>query len=46
VRPDARVLSDELDPLPYPKRIPALLRLLRERDDPGKGIAELAAGGP
>ncbi|MEU4217940.1 hypothetical protein [Actinoplanes sp. NPDC026623] len=40
------MLSDELDPLPYPKRIPALLRLLRERDDPGKGIAELAAGGP
>jgi hypothetical protein len=40
------VLSDELDPVPYPERVSALLRLLREQDDPEARIAELAAGGP
>jgi len=46
VRHNPRVLSDELDPVPYPKRISALLRRLREQNDPGARIAELAAGGP
>ncbi|GAA1619272.1 hypothetical protein [Actinoplanes couchii] len=40
------MLSDELDHVPYPDRIPALLNLLRERDDPAGRIAEMAAGGP
>ena len=37
VRHNPRVLSDELDLLPYPKRISTLLRMLREQHDPGRG---------
>ncbi|WP_433796640.1 HEAT repeat domain-containing protein [Actinoplanes sp. CA-252034] len=40
------MLSDELDLLPYPQRIPALLELLRRRPDPEARTAELATGGP
>ncbi len=40
------MLSDELDHVPYPDRIPTLLNLLRAQDDPAGRIAEMAAGGP
>jgi hypothetical protein len=40
------VLADQLDALPYPRRIPALLGLLREQPEPESRVAELAAGGP
>ncbi|GIE29358.1 hypothetical protein Ait01nite_024030 [Actinoplanes italicus] len=40
------MLSEQLDALPYPKRIPALLGLLREEAEPRTRIAELASGGP
>jgi hypothetical protein len=46
VRHNPLVLSDELDLVPYPRRISALMRLLRQQQDPGERIAELAAGGP
>lgn len=40
------MLSEQLDALPYPKRIPALLDLLRAEAEPQTRIAELASGGP
>ncbi|MEU4624901.1 HEAT repeat domain-containing protein [Actinoplanes sp. NPDC023801] len=40
------MLSDQLDAVPYPERIPALLGLLRGQADPETRTAELAAGGP
>lgn len=40
------MLSDDLDSLPHPRRVPALLSRLRDEDDPGARLAELAAGGP
>ncbi|MFD1370585.1 HEAT repeat domain-containing protein [Actinoplanes sichuanensis] len=40
------MLSDDLDALSYPERIPALLRLLREQADPAAVLTELTTGGP
>ncbi|MFC4069025.1 hypothetical protein [Actinoplanes subglobosus] len=40
------MLSDDLDSLPDPRRVPALLSRLRDEDDPGARLAGLAAGGP
>ncbi|MFI5935217.1 hypothetical protein [Actinoplanes sp. NPDC051494] len=40
------MLPAELDQLPYPRRVPTLLAMLRGLDDPEPAVAQLAGGGP